>query len=153
MFDLITVAQAIHWFDFDRFYDEVKRTAKQHAIICVVGYGLLQISESIDRVITDFYTQVIGPYWDAERRFIDEHYKTIPFPFNELISPDFISTHFWTLQHVIAYINTWSAVKHFEKQNGYNPTQTLLQQIEPLWGQQAVLPVQFPLLLRIGRVN
>src|SRR5690606_31022464 len=40
-FDLIVVAQAIHWFDFDRFYAEVRRTGKRHAVLCVMGYGLL----------------------------------------------------------------------------------------------------------------
>ena len=66
-FDLVIVAQAIHWFDFEKFYTEVKRTAKQNAIICAVGYGLIKISPEIDSVISHFYTNIIGPYWDKER--------------------------------------------------------------------------------------
>ena len=59
-FDLIIVAQAIHWFDFEKFYAEVKRTAKDNAKLCVVGYGLIEITSQIDYIITDFYTKVIG---------------------------------------------------------------------------------------------
>lgn len=92
-FDLIVVAQAIHWFDFDKFYAEVRRTAKEKALFCVIGYGRLQISEPIDNLITDFYTNVIGKYWDKERKYIDENYETIPFPFDEIKAPKFENRH------------------------------------------------------------
>jgi ubiquinone/menaquinone biosynthesis C-methylase UbiE len=81
-FDLITVAQAIHWFDFDKFYAEAKRTLKPAGIIAVLGYGLLQTDQPLQSVIDHFYTKVIGPFWDAERHYIDEAYQTIPFPFS-----------------------------------------------------------------------
>lgn len=124
-FDLIVVAQAIHWFDFDQFYKEVKRTAKDKAIICVVGYSLLKISEPIDKIITDFYLNIIGKYWDKERKYLNENYQTIPFPFDEFKTPNFAIEKHWDLEHLIGYINTWSAVKHFIEQNNYNPTETL----------------------------
>ena len=152
-FDLIVVAQAIHWFDFDQFYAEVNRTAKDNALLCVVGYGRIKISAQIDAVITDFYIHVIGPYWDAERRYIDEDYATIPFPFDEMQTPDFVNRHQWTLDHLIGYLNTWSAVKHFIRQNNYNPVDKLRTDIEQLWGGELVKEVCFPLLLRIGRVT
>lgn len=153
LFDLIVVAQAIHWFDFDQFYAEVKRTAKVNAFLCVVGYGRLEISEQIDSVIADFYDNVIGRYWDKERRFIDESYKTIPFPFNEIRSPNFVNTQQWTLEHLIGYLNTWSAVKHFIKQNNYNPIDKLQSDISQHWGNEQTKLVNFPLLLRIGQIS
>ncbi|TWR30004.1 class I SAM-dependent methyltransferase [Mucilaginibacter pallidiroseus] len=152
LFDLIVVAQAIHWFDFDRFYNEVKRTAKKDAIICVLGYGMLQISEQIDEVISNFYKNVIGPYWDDERKYVDEGYKTIPFPFEEIQTPAFTNTKDWELDHLVGYLNTWSAVKHFINQNGYNPIDELRVQIEPHWAAEEIKPVSFPLLLRIGKI-
>jgi len=151
-FDLIVIAQAIHWFDFDKFYIEVKRTAKDNAIICVVGYSLIKITEPIDNIITDFYTNVIGSYWDKERKYIDENYTTIPFPFDEIRTPKFVNTQHWTLEHLIGYLNTWSAVKHFIKQNNYNPIDKLQKDIEQLWGNEQTKEVRFPLLLRIGRI-
>jgi len=153
LFDLIVVAQAIHWFDFDKFYAEVKRTAKESALICVVGYGKLEISEQIDNVIADFYDNAIGKYWDKERKYIDENYKTIPFPFDEIQTPNFVNIQHWTLEHLIGYLNTWSAVKHFIKQNNYNPMEEWQKDIEQLWGNEQVKQVHFPLLLRIGRIT
>ncbi|GAB4347233.1 MAG: class I SAM-dependent methyltransferase [Flammeovirgaceae bacterium] len=154
LFDLIVVAQAIHWFDFDKFYAEVWRTAKDNALLCVVGYGKLEINEQIDNIISDFYENVIGSYWDKERKYIDENYKTIPFPFDELLQkPNFTISQHWTLEHLIGYLNTWSAVKHFIKQNSYNPVERLKTEIERFWDNEYIKKVSFPLFLRIGRIT
>lgn len=152
-FDLIIVAQAIHWFDFKTFYSEVRRVVKPKAKLCVLGYGRLEISHEIDNLITDFYTNTIGAYWDAERRYIDEHYKTIPFPFDEIPTPQFENRHQWQLEQLIGYLNTWSAVKHFIKQKGHNPVEALEQALIPLWKTGSIQEVRFPILLRIGTVK
>lgn len=152
LFDLIVVAQAIHWFDFEKFYTEVNRTAKDKALLCVVGYGRLEISEKIDDLIADFYDNIIGKYWDKERKYIDDNYKTIPFPFDEIQAPNFVNTQYWTLEHLIGYLNTWSAVKHFIKQNKYNPIDKLQIEIEQFWDNDQIKQIHFPLLLRIGRI-
>lgn len=153
IFDLVIVAQAIHWFDFERFYQEVRRTSKKHALICVLGYGKLEISEPIDRIITHFYENVIGQYWDKERRYVDESYKTIPFPFAEIETPTFVNLQHWTLQHLMGYLSTWSAVQHFIKQNAYNPLADIQSQLEQLWGDKEIKVVRFPLLLRLGQIT
>lgn len=152
LFDLVVVAQAIHWFDFERFYGEVRRTAKAGALIAVIGYGRITVSEPIDRLLTDFYGQTLGNYWDEERRYIDEGYQTIPFPFDEIEAPAFESRHEWTLEHLIGYLNTWSAVKHFIRQRGYNPVDSLQREIERHWHDGQPKTVCFPLLLRVGRI-
>jgi ubiquinone/menaquinone biosynthesis C-methylase UbiE len=152
LFDLIIIGQAIHWFNFDEFYKEVNRTANNNAIICVVGYSRVKISEEIDKLITAFYKDIIGPYWDDERKYIDENYATIPFPFLEIQTPKFNNIQHWTLNHLIGYLNTWSAVKHFIKYNNYNPINDLQREIEKLWDNNSVKEVCFPLLLRIGKI-
>lgn len=151
-FDLIVVAQAIHWFDFEQFYAEVRRTAKEDAILCVVGYGRIEISESIDKIIADFYHNTIGTYWDEERKYIDEDYATIPFPFKEIQSPEFTIKLHWSHEYLIGYLNTWSAVKHFIKANGYNPVDSLQLKIEKCWGQEETREIRFPLFLRVGKI-
>jgi len=153
LFDLIIVAQAIHWFNFEKFYAEVRRTAKENTLFCVIGYGKLEISETIDCIISYFYDNVIGKYWDSERKYIDENYKTLPFPFDEIKTPNFVNTQYWTLEHLIGYLNTWSAVKHFIKQNGYNPIDKLQSDLAQLWGNEQVKQVRFPLLLRVGKIT
>ncbi len=152
-FDLIVVAQAIHWFDFERFYAEVRRTAKENAFICVVGYGRIEITEQINNLITLFYNNVIGAYWDKERKYIDEGYKTIPFPFKEIEAPNFVNKLHWDFEHLIGYLNTWSAVKHFIRENGYNPIDQLKRELEHHWDKNQIREVCFRLLLRIGQIQ
>jgi hypothetical protein len=151
-FDLVTVAQAIHWFDFDRFYAEVKRTAKQNAIICVVGYGGISVSEEINSIKKRFHTDVVGPYWDKERKFVDDNYATLPFPFEEIPAPDFENTMNWDLDHFLGYINTWSAVKKYIKEKGSNPVNGLKDELMHFWENNEKKIVKFPLLIRIGKI-
>lgn len=152
MFNLVVVAQAIHWFDFEKFYKEVSRTVKENAVLCVIGYGKLEIDEKIDSIIEDIYSNTLGNYWDKERKYIDENYQTIPFPFSEIKAPAFVNIQEWTLLHLIGYLNTWSAVKHFIKQNGYNPVDQFISAMEEIWGKSETKQVRFPLLLRIGQI-
>jgi ubiquinone/menaquinone biosynthesis C-methylase UbiE len=150
-FDLITVAQAIHWFSFDAFYAEVKRTLKPDGLIIVIGYGLVQTEKSLQDIIDHFYTKIIGPYWDAERHYIDEGYQTIPFPFEEIGMPSFQMSYQWSLEQLIGYMGTWSAVKHYSKQNNEDPVLLIKDSLLSAWGDQPVHSFTFPVLVRAGR--
>jgi SAM-dependent methyltransferase len=150
-FDLICVAQAIHWFDREKFYSEVKRVAKPEAMFAIWGYGLIAINKEIDIYISDFYRNIVGTYWDKERRLIDEEYKTIIFPFKEISAPQFEFSFHWTLHELKGYLTTWSAVQKFKKANNYNPVEQLIQKIEPLWNSER-MNIRFPLFTRIGAV-
>ena len=149
-FDLITVAQAIHWFNFDAFYAEVNRTLKPGGLLAVIGYGLLKIDPAVDKVLARFYRDVVGPYWDAERRYIDEDYLTIPFPYADLPAPAFSIDFEWTVDHLIGYVGTWSAVKHYQKANGTDPVIGLGPELKNAWGNTERKKGSFPILLRLA---
>ncbi|WP_283639497.1 class I SAM-dependent methyltransferase [Mesonia mobilis] len=149
-FDLITVAQAIHWFDFEKFYAEVNQTLKPNGILAVIGYGLLSISLEIDHIIHHFYNNIIGDYWDEERKYIEENYETIPFSFEEIKTPKFEITYEWTAEDLLNYLNTWSAVKHYEKEKNESPLLLIQQQLKETWGVKR-RKVAFPVLLRVGK--
>ncbi|ALI98458.1 class I SAM-dependent methyltransferase [Rufibacter tibetensis] len=152
-FDLITVGQAVHWFDFDTFFAEVARVAKPDAVIAIWGYGLLSISPEVDPLILDFYTQTVGPYWDFERSYIDGAYTTIPFPFEE--APAFtgaITTH-WSLSELEGYLNSWSSVQAYIRQKEENPVVLLMQKMKEVWPEEKQKEVCFPIFSRIGRVK
>lgn len=152
-FDLVMVAQAVHWFRFADFYKEVTRTAKREALLVITGYGRIAINPEVDSVIDRFYTDIIGRYWDEERRYIDEAYQTIPFPFTEIPAPSFSITNTWTLEHLLGYLQTWSAVKHYQNKNNRNPVDLIRQQLQAAWGNEEAKTVRFPLLLRIGKIH
>ncbi|WP_207509833.1 class I SAM-dependent methyltransferase [Telluribacter humicola] len=149
-FDLITVAQAIHWFDFEKFYREVNRVLRPEGVLAVIGYGLCRISTKINPIIDNFYTHVVGSYWDPERRYLDEEYKTIPFPYKEIvISGSYLIQYDWSLSTFTNYLRTWSAVRHFQQVNQYDPVVGLEATLVAFWGE-GVQKVEFPLLLRVG---
>lgn len=150
-FDLITVGQAYHWFNFDKFHNEVKRLLRPGGTIALFGYGLHSIDNELDGPISHFYHEVIGPYWDEERKYIDGHYKNTPFPYHEIASPIFEFETYWDLKHYLGYINTWSAVKHFEKANGFNPVDDLENEIKAFWNEEQKL-VKFPIFMRLGKL-
>lgn len=149
-FDLITVAQAIHWFDFDAFYKEVYRLLKPEGIFAVLGYGLFSAEDAkADKLLQHFYYDITGPYWDAERRYLDEDYRTIPFPFEELETKQFVNEFDWSLEQLTGYLETWSAVQHYIKENGTNPVDLIRDELKEIW-EKGNGKVTFPLLLRIG---
>jgi len=148
-FDLITVAQAIHWFDFSQFYKEVNRTLKPGGILAVIGYGLFKSNEQTNDLIDHFYRDIVGPFWDPERRYLDDGYCSIQFPFEEIQSPGFEMEFSWDFEHLIGYLKTWSAVKHFQNKNGYDPVTVISGDLRTAFGERSV--VKFPLFLRVGK--
>jgi SAM-dependent methyltransferase len=150
-FDLITVAQAIHWFDFEKFYSQVNRTLKPGGVIAVTGYHIFRINEEINAMIDDFYKVTTGSYWDKEREYVDNHYKTIPFPFKEIDTPDFLMNYNWQFDQVIGYLNTWSAVQHYIRKNNDNPVEKFAIKLKKAWGDVLKRKVSFPVFMRAGR--
>lgn len=150
-FDLITIAQAIHWFDFKSFYKQVNRTLKPGGVIAVIGYDVFRINKEINCLIDDFYRKTTGPYWDKERKYIDEHYSTIPFPFKEIDTPGFSMSYNWEIEQVIGYLNTWSAVQHYIRKNNENPVDKFSVQLKAVWGNVLKRKVSFPAFMRTGR--
>nr|WP_294857861.1 class I SAM-dependent methyltransferase [uncultured Fluviicola sp.] len=147
-FDCITVGQAIHWFDFDRFYEEAKRVLRPDGLVVALGYGNIRVgNEEIQRVIEKLYLETLHSYWDPERHFIDEYYRTIPFPFEELDHPEFQIQATWNREQLLGYLNTWSAVKHYKDKHQINPIDLVLPEIPPFEEVEVV----FPILMRIGK--
>jgi SAM-dependent methyltransferase len=151
LFDLITVAQAVHWFDFPRFYKEVDRTLKPGGILALFAYSLLKTGDETDAVIDNFYTRITDPYWDEERKYVDDNYQTIPFPFREIKAPSFVIEHAWEFDELAGYLNTWSAVQHYIEKNNANPVNRILDDLRKSWGSALKKKVTFPVFMRIGR--
>ncbi len=151
--DLVTISQALHWFDFDRFFAEVKRVAKPGAIVAAFSYSMFRVAdEQIDPVIQAFYKNSF-PFWDTERKFIDEEYKTIPFPFTKIETPSFTIAYEWTLDQVLGYIATWSANQHHIKQFGHGLiTASFREKLQRCLPPGGKLSLQFPVHTRIGKV-
>lgn len=150
-FNLITVGQAIHWFDFDAFYANVNRTLQPDGWLAVLGYGRNTIDKSVDAVVHRLYAEVLDGYWDPARQYIEAAYRTIPFPFEEVATPKFTQTLRWSYDELLGYLNTWSAVKHYAKQRNQNPVDLVADDLRRAWGTSVQKESHFPILLRLGR--
>ncbi len=148
-FDMVVVAQALHWLDLSAFYREVNRVLRPGGIIVALGYGLVSVNSNLDVLIQQFYESTLGEYLPKEREFIESGYRTLSFPFEEVAFPVLKMHHQWTLERFLGYLNTWSAVKQYEKSTGKNPVDLIKTELAELWGK-GTLPVVFPLFGRVG---
>ncbi len=150
--DLVTVAQAAHWFDLPGFYAEVNRVLKPRGVLALWCYGLFRISPAVDPLLHRYYNDVVGPYWPAQRRFIDEQYQTLPFPFNTTATPPFSMEVHWDLDEVKAYLRTWSATQRFQAAVGGDALADIESALACAWGEPTDKKrIVWPVYLRAGR--
>lgn len=151
--DLVSVAQAAHWFDLPRFFAEAQRVLKPGGVLALWGYGRLQLPEGMDASFQRFYSETVGPWWPPERKLIDDAYRSLDFPFAEITAPDFFIEVEWNLPRLLDYLSTWSAVKRCQAATGNDPLPVLAAELEPLWGNpETALRLRWPLFLRVGRL-
>lgn len=140
--DLTVVAQAAHWFDLPAFYAEVRRVSRAGAIVALVTYDLLEVREDIDRLVRDCYASLP---WPQERRLVDDRYSSMPFPFAEFAAPQFSMRAEWTVEQLIGYVHTWSALRDGD-------VSLFEGEVRAAWGD-AMRTVRWPMAMRIGRVE
>lgn len=148
--DLITVAQALHWFDLDQFYPEVRRVLKPEGVIAVWAYKLATVSLPIDAVVKHYYSDVVGPYWPEERLLV-ERFEELPFAFPEIVAPVFEMTAQWSVEQLFGYLRTWSATQRFMAAEKRDPLEGVTEQLRSVWGDEE-RRVVWPLTVRVGRV-
>jgi SAM-dependent methyltransferase len=150
-FDLVIAAQAAHWFDFQKYFVEVDRTLKQGGVFAIIGYSHVEFGDIIDQMIHKFKNDIIGSYWDKERKYVDERYSTIPFPYTDIQFPPMFMRYEWTLKQLLGYLHTWSAVQHYIDRNRTDPVDLIIADLEKTWGDDETKEATFPLFARIGR--
>ena len=152
--DLILVAQALHWFDMNRFFTEAKRVSKESGILAVSTYTHVGINPEIDAILSKFYHETTGPYWPPERELVETNFESIRFPFPELSPHQFKMRQQWNLAQLTGYLRTWSATKKFIAARGFDPVDSLMPGLANVWhDREHVCQVTWPLKLRIFRVQ
>jgi SAM-dependent methyltransferase len=149
--DLIMVAQALHWFDLPRFYEEVPRVLKSKGVFAASAYKFFHITPEIDRLVNHrYYDKVVGPFWPPERALV-EKFEELPFPFSEIQTPPFEMIAQWNLEHLLGYLRSWSATQRFMAAKGADPLEQITDELRTVWGDpQRTRKVKWPLALRIG---
>jgi len=148
---LVAAAQAVHWFDFERFHAECRRVLVPGGVLAVWTYEKFRATPAVNAVMDRFYEQVIGPYWPPERRYVDEGYRTIPFPWQELAAPRFALRTDWTLEQALGYVATWSSVQRYrDAHGGDDPLPGLRADLTSAWRADGTLRLEWPIHLRLG---
>ena len=150
--DLVTAAQAVHWFDIAAFFAEAPRVLVADGVVAVWCYDLPEVMSPVDDLVRRFYAETVGPYWPPERRLVETGYRTIPFPFAEFSVPAFQIEQSLTLTGLTGYVRTWSATRRYVEARGRDPVDQLYPELAPHWGDPSLRrSVRWPLALRAGR--
>jgi hypothetical protein len=153
-FDLITVATAYHWLNWKQFYEEAMRVGKKNAVVAVWAYHLVRTDDAgVNRVILRFYHEITAPYWEPERKYVDNFYSTVEFDFAPLPSKDFEIRLSWTKEQFLGYLETWSAVQKYIRTHQTSPLGMIENDLDKIWKDGEVKSIRFPLFLKIGRVT
>jgi len=149
--DVITVAQALHWFDSSAFFKECKRVLKENAPLVVWSYGLSEINESIDALVFELYQDVLGAYWPPERRMVENAYADIHFPFQQVQRLDhFQMQQQWSREQFVGYLSSWSAVAQFQKTQHKNPLSEFEKRLAHLWAASSIKTINWPLIVIVA---
>lgn len=149
---VVTVAQALHWFDLDEFYAEVRRVLRPGGVLAAWSYGVPQFEdESVDAVIQNFYHRVVGPYWPPERKQVEEGYRSLPFPAPELDVPALTMERQWSADAILGYVRSWSATSRCIRAVA-DPIPALRDELLRAWGDPGRRQtLRWPLSVRAAR--
>jgi SAM-dependent methyltransferase len=150
--DLVTVAQAYHWFDHTRFHQEVGRVIAPGGALAVWCYGVLHATPDIEGALARFYDGTVGPYWPAERQHVERGYRHFTIPIEEVEAPPMSITSDLSLPRLLGYVRTWSAVGRYIKANGSDPVEEFGRELAGVWGDPAsTRRIEWPISVRAGR--
>lgn len=149
--DVLTVAQAFHWFQQARFFAEAERVLRPGGVLAVWCYGFMDMDPAIDTVVQHLYADIVGPYWEPERRLVEDGYDSVSFPFQRLDAPPFETVLEWTLDGLLGYLRTWSAVRAYAREHDIDPVAALAPDFTRAWGGVATRTARWPLSVHASR--
>lgn len=152
--DVVTVAQAAHWFDLPAFYTEVRRVVRPGGLIALWCYVAIETdSPLVDDCIHEFQYGRVEPYWPAGRELVEARYETLDFPFKRVAAPPFEMTAEWTRDGLLGYISSWSAVARCRQQEGEDPLPALAAELTEVWPDATeIREIRWPIYMLLGRV-
>lgn len=147
--DLVTVAQALHWFDVPRFFDAVTRVLRPRGVLAAWCYGTCEVEPACDRLIHGLY-DALNPWWPPERAIVESGYRDIELPFPLVDAPRFLMRLSWRADDMLAYVATWSATQRCRVDTGKDPLVTIAEPLRKAWGSGR-REVRWPIHLKAGR--
>lgn len=153
--DLIAVAQALHWFDFNRFWPEVRRVAAPKAFFCAWGYDWFECPQALDAELVRPFRDIISPFWASNNGILWRGYRPeeIKFPFQALLAPSFAIEVAWTPAQLLDYMCTWSAYKRSRTHpDATAAMDALLARIGTWLDASELFPIRMPLKILAAKL-
>ena len=147
---LITVAQALHWFDLAAFYTAAARALSRNGVLAVWTYELMTVSRDIDAVVDAFYRGDIDGFWPPERGHVEAGYRGILPDWPRIATPRFEVRAEWRAEDALGYLGSWSAVRRFRAATGRDPLGEVAPPLRAAWGAHR-RSVRWPLVLHVYR--
>ena len=153
--DVVTVAQALHWFDVDAFYAEARRVLRPGGVLAAWTYDDVELGDDrLDAIVRRFNHETLDAHWPLARALVRDRYRSLPFPFAELPAPAVMMERRWTLAELAGYLRTWSATARYVQAHGRDPVDAVEAELAPLWGPPGARRLaRWPLTVRLGRAD
>ena len=151
--DLVVAAAAVHWFDLDPFYEEVRRVLDAKGRIVAMSYFAPVFANALDADFGTFVKEVLEGYWDPRTRTVMDAYRSLPFPFREEPAPAFDAVARWNVNEFLDYLDSLSAARAFFDRHGERPSMHVAESVRRHWGDKGTRDVSFPVFVRIGRLR
>ncbi len=123
--DLVAAADAVHWFDLEGFYREVRRVVRPRGIIAV-WCRQFSVHQEDAQFAMGIFHDLVRPHWPRQTTFARDGYRELPFPFEEIPSPPVETTASWSADSLLGYLGTWSSARRFSQSEGRDPAQALV---------------------------
>jgi len=152
--DLAISAQAAHWFNLDSYFAEVRRVLKPGGLVVMMGYGTIEGESSAAQAAKGVYESVLGQFWPPERRHVEMRYQSLDFPFEAIAAPAFWIEVDWNREALMGYMQSWSAMRQWEKATGKHAAEMLQEAFSGCWPDPTLLQrFRWPLFMRAGRIT
>jgi SAM-dependent methyltransferase len=149
--DLVSVAQALHWFAHRTFYAEVDRVLKPRGVLAAWTYNMVRTDAATNEVVDWFYGERVDKYWPPERHHVETGYRELDFPYPEIEVGEWRIEARFTREQLIGYISTWSALRHAREAEHVDPLDEFKSRLARVWGDDETRDVWWEVVGRAGR--
>lgn len=148
--DLVTVGQALHWFDLDAFFAEVRRVLRPQGVFAAFAYVLSQVTPEVDAVTYHFHDVTVWAHWQPEHHRIREGYRSMALPIKEMKAPAFAMRSEMTVEQYLGFHRSWSATQRLLAAGGAEAVERFELEVRAAWGREPTREVTWPMFLRAG---
>ena len=114
--DIITVVQAVHWFDLPAFFKEAERVLKPGGVLGLVCYPHYEVpsSPTMNVAMKHVFFEFLGPYFfRPTMKHLEERYANIIIPFGANTRTSLQLSCKQTYDELVYSVSAWSGFQNY----------------------------------------